>query len=57
MSCEKIIGKRLMKLQGVRNVAVSKDDGLAVIEGERNVSPEQASQLLHDTHYEVDGVA
>lgn len=52
-SCEKIVGKRLSKIDGVQEVSVSALNGMASVISTRPIMAGEVSKALEDTHYHV----
>jgi len=52
-ACEKVISKKLQKIEGVETVHVSAQNEQASVMAERNVSKEEVVQALSGTHYKV----
>lgn len=52
-ACEKIITKRLNKIEGVYNVYVVAQTGATSITATRSISKEEVTQALVGTHYQV----
>ena len=52
-ACEKVISKRLQKIEGVREIHVTAQNGEASITSSRPISKDEITQALHDTHYKV----
>jgi len=52
-ACEKVISKRLQKIEGVQGVQVSLQNGATSITASRPISIDEVTQALHDTHYKV----
>ncbi len=52
-ACEKVISNRLQKIEGVAQVQVSAQNGLASIIASRPISKDEVIQALQGTHYNV----
>lgn len=52
-SCEKMVSKRLMKIDGVSDVHVTAANGLATISAIRLITADEITVALEGTHYSV----
>lgn len=52
-ACEKVISKRLQKIDGVQTVQVSAQSGVASISASRPISKQEVVATLVGTHYQV----
>lgn len=52
-SCEKIVGKKLSKIEGVQEVQVSAQSGLTSLLSSRPIVQSEVSRALEGTHYKV----
>ncbi|PIY71868.1 hypothetical protein COY87_03915 [Candidatus Roizmanbacteria bacterium CG_4_10_14_0_8_um_filter_33_9] len=52
-ACEKVISKRLQKIEGVQEVHVSSQNGATSIIASRPISKEEVVSALEGTHYKV----
>ena len=52
-ACEKLIGKRLLKIEGVTQVKVNLKDETAQIEGLRKINENEVKKILDGTQYQV----
>lgn len=52
-ACEKVISKRLHKIDGVQEVNVSSENGAASIIASRSISKQEVITALEGTHYKV----
>lgn len=51
-SCSRLIQRRLSKISDVKNVEV-KEDGMSIINAEREIDKNEVIQALADTDYKV----
>lgn len=52
-ACEKVIAKKLNKIEGVCNVYVVAQTGATSITASRTISKNEVTQALTGTHYQV----
>lgn len=52
-ACEKVISKRLQKIEGVHEVHVSSETEVTSITASRSISKEEVISALEGTHYKV----
>lgn len=52
-ACEKLVGKRLSKIEGVTQVKVNIKDEDAQVEGSRKITKEEIKNVLEGTQYQV----
>ncbi len=52
-SCEKMVSKRLMKIEGVTNIQVTASNGLTSILASRQITIPEIKKALEGTHYSV----
>lgn len=52
-ACEKVISKRLQKIEGVQEVQVSSQNGVTSITASRPISKDEVITALEGTHYKV----
>lgn len=52
-ACEKVISKRLQKIEGVKEVHVSSQNQQASITASRSISKEEVVTAFEGTHYQV----
>ncbi|MFZ2206580.1 MAG: heavy metal-associated domain-containing protein [Microgenomates group bacterium] len=52
-SCEKMVSKRLMKIDGVTDVRVTAANGLTTISTARQITSDEIVAALEGTHYSV----
>lgn len=52
-ACEKVISKRLQKIDGVQEVNVSSENGATSITASRSISKQEVITALEGTHYKV----
>ena len=52
-ACEKVISKRLQKIDGVQEVHVSSQNGATSITASRPISEDEVILALEGTHYKV----
>lgn len=52
-ACEKLIGKRLLKIGSITQVKVSIKDENAQVEGTRKITEKEIKNVLEDTQYQV----
>ncbi|PIV70808.1 hypothetical protein COZ40_01730 [Candidatus Roizmanbacteria bacterium CG_4_10_14_3_um_filter_39_13] len=52
-ACEKVVSKRLQKIDGVQEIHVSSQNGSVSITAFRSISKEEVISALEGTHYKV----
>lgn len=52
-ACEKVISKRIQKIEGVQEVHVSSQNGATSITASRPISKDEVIIALEGTHYKV----
>lgn len=52
-ACEKVISKRLRKIEGVQEVLVSSQNGATSISASRPILKDEVISALEGTHYKV----
>lgn len=52
-ACEKVISKRLQKIEGVQEVHVTAQNGATSITASRSISKDEVVRALEGTHYKV----
>ena len=52
-ACEKVITKRLKTIEGVQDVSVSAQSGHTSISASRNITDDEVTKALQNTHYRV----
>ena len=52
-ACEKVISKRLQKIEGVSEIKVSAKNGFTFITATRPISNNEVAKALTGTHYEI----
>ena len=52
-ACEKVISKRLQKIEGVQEVHVSSQNGNTSITATRPISTDEVTFALEGTHYKI----
>ncbi len=52
-ACEKVISKRLQKIEGVQEVHVTAQNGVTSITASRSISKDEVVRALEGTHYKV----
>lgn len=52
-ACEKMISKKLQKIEGVQEIAVSSKKGNAIITSSRLITTDEVAFALDGTHYQV----
>lgn len=52
-ACQKVVEKRLSKIEGITAVAVDVGAGTAAITAAREIAIEEMQRVLEDTHYTI----